>query len=287
MVLRVFCSLFLTVCSVQAGFSIFDQPVENTELQQVFHNFKKEQVIPEAVSLHNVSLCSLVAYMANAAYYNQEQKVKLSPLFYMNPQSRKLFTLRHELAHAHQMKIDRFQKENEHETCVYWNSLIDDFVKDRPYYQETYPMTQATFVKSLKKAVEYNADKTACEQTECATCLTVAQRPAFLIPFYVDFFYELLDRGVMDRSKKGYFDERDFDPYVKERVQQDSYCKAHDGTVFKGITEYLASDYSFWPMKVACHKVLSCMDRMSGNLQDRLTVTKKEEDLSLPQLQAS
>ena len=70
-------------------------------------------------------------------------------------------------------------------------------------------------------------------------------------------------------------------------MQQSCYCQAHDGTVFKGITEYLASDYSFWPIKVACHKVLSCMDRMSGNLQDRLTFRIKEEDLSLPQLQAS
>ena len=283
MVLRLFLSLLWTVCYLQAGFSIFDQPVENAELQQVFNSFKKEQVTPEAVSLHNVSLCSWAAYMANAAYYHQEQKVKLSPHFYMNPQSRKLFTLRHELAHAHQLRIDRFEKKNEHETCVYWNGLIDVFVKDRPFYQETYPMTQATFVKVMKKAVEYNADKTACEQTGCATCLTVAQRHSYLIPFYTDMF------GVLDRVHRycnGYFDERDFDPYVKERVQQGRYCQVHDGSGFKGITEYLASR-PYFPMKIAAHKVLSCMDRMSGNLQDRLTFRTKEEDLSLPQLQAS
>ena len=84
-----------------------------------------------------------------------------------------LFTLRHELQHAAQIEFDVYD----------------------------------SFEKGL---AEDDAERTAAEQTKCATCLKIVQSTRF--------------KG---NSNTGYFNLYDFDPYVEKCEKEGMYCRAH------------------------------------------------------------
>ncbi len=245
----------------------YSRPCHNVELQKTFQELKQKQNISSEVSLGRYHWLSPFALLRVASYFGKNKKVLLSPHFTITPQSRKIFVLRHELAHAEQMsRLD----------WNYVNNLRYQYLSARP--DNTLVLQQ--FQQVVQKAMEYDADKQACEQTSCSTCLTMAKRSASLIPFFTDFFYEFTDR--IFRPKKGYFSEEDFDPFIAKSLQRKKYCKAHDSANFRQVTEKLHNK-PIWPVKVAYHKYLSCMDRISGTLTDRLK-TKEEDVLNLPLL---